>query len=421
MATTVAAMKGKLGSTEYFILAMKAKELVEKTVIPSEIEGWDALTLEEREQRDINYARVKNQIAPYLVRDPDRFFGAIILTAKNFDPSNFEPIADVATKGLPNLYKTQAQLMGFLTFEGGEVLIPLDGQHRLKAIKFAIEGKDERNNQIDDLFPCSELANEDVTVILVPHDTVKARKIFTKVNRYAKPTTTGQNLVTDDDDIIAVLSRAIANDQDIIGARLVKYKSNTLNDRDVHFTTLATLAECNLAILAAHFPGEIDRTRPTDADKARLYEQKVRDVWKFLTENIESFSDLLEDKDETGDDKRREIRMDCLLGKPVPQVCLVKAFARLTTPETNLTDTEAANKLNAVDWRKDASGWDRLFMSGGRILTKNRNLVTDILCYGTGQKLDEGRKEELLEKYRSLFPEDEKSGIKQLPSLERTK
>lgn len=416
MATTIAAMKGTLGSSDYFILSMKAKELVEKAIIPSEMEGWDNMSLEEREQRDINYARVKNQIAPYLVSDKDRFFGALIMMAKNFDPENFEPIADVATKGLPNLYKTQAQLMGFLTLTGGEVLIPLDGQHRLKAIQFAIEGRDEKNKPIDGLSPSSSLSNDDVTVILIPYEDKKARKIFTKVNKYARPTTTGQNLVTDDDDIIAVLSRDIANDQAIIGADLVKYKSNTLTDKDGYFTTLATLAECNEAILKAYFPEKIDRTQPVEDVKKSLYQQKVREVWTFLTESIELFSDALEDKDESGNAKRREIREDYLLGKPVPQFCLVDVFARLTVPDTSLSSRDAARKLNAVDWKKDAAEWDRLFMTGGRLITKNRKLVADILYYRAGGKLDDAAKEDLLGRYKALFPAEEQEG-KALPPL----
>ncbi len=420
MATTVAAMKGKLGSTEYFILAMKAKELVEKIIIPSEMDGWENITLEEREQRDINYARVKNQIAPYLATDKDRFFGAIILTALNFNPDNFEPIADIATKGLPNLYKTQAQIMGFLTLEGNEQLIPLDGQHRLKAMQFAMEGKDEKSKVIPNFSPCSDLANDDVTVILTPYDRKRSRKIFTRVNKYAKPTTTGQNLVTDDDDIVAVLSRQIANDQRIIGAHLVNYKSNTLGDKDPRFTTLATLAECNEAILSANFPpGKIVRINLPDPEQIELYKRKVFEVWQFLVEHIDLFSQALENKEEEGDPKRREIRVGYLLGKPVAQSCLVKAFSRLTTlGRGNLSFKVAVDKLNSIDWRKDHPGWDRLFISGGKIITKNRKLVTDILCYNLGEKLNEGQKGELFDRYRALFPDDgEGNKTKEIPSL----
>ena len=73
MASVLPAMQGKFGNTEYWIVTMPAKELTERLIIPSEIEGWTEVTLEERYQREINYNRVRNQIAPYLVHDDDRF------------------------------------------------------------------------------------------------------------------------------------------------------------------------------------------------------------------------------------------------------------------------------------------------------------------------------------------------------------
>jgi len=73
-------MRGKFGTTEYYIVTMPAKELTEKLTVPRDIEGWEDLSLEERYQRDINYNRVKRQIAPYLVEDDDRFFGSFIVS-----------------------------------------------------------------------------------------------------------------------------------------------------------------------------------------------------------------------------------------------------------------------------------------------------------------------------------------------------
>lgn len=138
MPTTVSALKARLGNTDYYILSMKAKELADKVTIPRELAGWEDMSIEERYQRDLNYTRVRNQIAPYLANNDSRFFGAIIVAAMNFgDVVSFEPLPDV-TKNLLELYKTAATAMGFLTFKGGEVLIPLDGQHRLKAIQFAV-------------------------------------------------------------------------------------------------------------------------------------------------------------------------------------------------------------------------------------------------------------------------------------------
>ena len=417
MSDIISAMKGKFGSTGYYIFSMKAKTLAGKIHAPSQISDWESMTLEEREQRDINYCRVKRQIAPYLANDPDRFFGAIIVAAKNFDPNNFESVLKMCKDSMPHLYKSEAQNMGFLTFTGAELLIPLDGQHRVKAIKFAIEGLDEKGKKIPNMSPSADIANEDVTVILIDYKPAKARKIFTKVNRYAKATTTGQNLVTDDDDIIAVLAREIANDVKFIGPDLVKYQNNTLSDKDGYFTTLAALADCNEAIMLANFGGgKIDRTHLPDKEKVVLYRDKVHETWEFLLEHIDLFSDALSDKDESGNSKRRQIREDYLLGKPIPQICLVRAFARLTNLQTNkLSSSQATKKLNSIPWEKDNLLWDGLFLKGEKktILTKNAGLVTDIICYMCGETLSDESKDALLGRYRDALPEGAKP--KQLP------
>ena len=399
--TTHSALKLRMGATDYFVVTMKTAAAVARVRFDCQIPRPQSI--EEAYQRDINYARVKTQIAPYLAQNKDRFFGSIILAAKNFNPAeDFEPLSQVATKGLPRLYQTQTSLMGFLTLQDGVVLIPLDGQHRVKALDFAIKGRDEKGEPIEGFSPDLSLANDDVTVILIPYNEKKSRRIFTKVNRYAKTTTTGQNLVIDDDDIIAVLSRRVANNPKIIGPDLVKYKSNTLTDKDGFFTTLATIAECNIAILEANFP-KINRAEPVRNETQRsLYEKKVDETWSFLAENITLFADALADKKKSGNARRVEIREDYLLGKPVPQYALVKAFTKLTN--WKLTPTQAAAKLNAVPWRKDERLWDRVLFSGGKILHKNKGLAADLLCYLCGKPADG----DLLEKYRAAFQDPNK-------------
>ena len=424
MATTVAAMKGRLGDTDYYILSMKAQELADKVKIPKELEGWEDESVEERYQRDLNYNRVKKQIAPYFANDDSRFFGAIIVAAINFnDDGMFEKLSDVIPqKNMPGPYKPAASTMGFLTFDGGEVLVPLDGQHRLKAIQFAVTGRDQNGREIADIpTPCTDLAQEDVTVILVAYEASRARKIFTRVNRYAKPTTSGQNIVTDDDDFVAVLAREVTND--LIGARLVKYTSNTLTTRDPHFTTLSIVYNCNDEIIKTFPDGKIDKSALPNNDKQKLYRNKVREVWEVLLENIEVFVSALADLESTGDEGRRELREHNLLGKPVTQECLVRAFLRLTAPDgTNLSSDEACKHLNDLPWgitNENLHVWDRVLWTGGtdgKVITKNRNLATNLIGYLAGEKLTEERKAELLRDYRSQFPEGEREA-KQLPSL----
>ena len=421
MPNTVPAMKGRLGNTDYFILSMKAQEIIDKVKIPKEMKEWVDESVEERYQRDINYNRVRSQIAPYLASDDSRFFGALIVAAMNFgDAVSFEPLADVTTRGLPGLYRAAASNIGFLTFTGGETLVPLDGQHRLKAIQFAITGKDEKSRDIDNVTPCTELAQEDVTVILVPYESTKARKIFTKVNRYAKTTTTGQNYITDDDDILAVLTREVANE--LIGGKLAKFTSNTLRPKDVHFTTLAIIYNCNEEIVRHTYPGgKLDKTHLPDSANQRLFRKKVMEVWNAVLEGVEVFAEALDDRDATGDAKRRDIRKDNLLGKPVAQECLVKAFVRLTGAPTNMSADDACGRLNRLPWRmteENLDKWQRVLWSGGkdgRIITKNRKLATALIAWAAGERITDQKRAELLEEYRKQFPEADRD--RELPAL----
>ena len=83
--------------------------------------------------------------------------------------------------------------MGFLTFNGGELFIPLDGQHRAKAFKFAIDGADDNNRPIEGMKGNVDLASDKVAVILVRFDQTTARRIFTRLtampNRPPRATT----------------------------------------------------------------------------------------------------------------------------------------------------------------------------------------------------------------------------------------
>ena len=396
-------------------------KLITKVKVPKELPGWDHLSIEERYQRDIKLLRVKKHIAPYLANDESRFFGAIIVTATNFgDEVSFEPLSDIATRGLPALYRTAATGMGFLTFTGEEVLVPLDGQHRLKAIEFAITGRDERGNDIRLIeTPCLDLAKEDVTVILVPWHPEKARKIFTKVNRYAKSTTTGENIVTEDDDMAAVLAREIANHY--MNGRLAKWQTNTLTKKDGHFTTLAIIYNSTREIIARTFfeRGKPDTTRLPDRAKQKLWREKVREVWEQVLEGIDVFADALADPEESGDEKRREIRDTNLLGKPVVQECLINSYLSLTDHPTNMSRSAACDALNRLPWEmtKENLGrtWQNVLWTGGkkgRFITKNRGISSRLIAYMAGERLSEEQEKELADDYSALFPEDERSDRK---------
>jgi DNA sulfur modification protein DndB len=422
MASVYPVMRGSFGTTEFFLITMKASAVANQLVIPKEMPDWEDMGLEERFQREVNYNRVKKHIAPYLAHDNDRFFGSLIVDVINPEGMHFEKLNNVFGPG-PALYTSAAESFGFLTLSGGEVLVPLDGQHRLAAIKFAISGKDEKQKDIKGITPSIDLANDDVTLILVKHDAVKARKIFNKVNRYAKAATKAENLITADDDIIAVISRELVANE-LIGERLVNYQGNTLSATAHYFTTLSTIYEATNRILESKF-GKIDIQALPDSAMQTLYKQEAGRVWGKLLNGIKLYSVAIQDAGEDGDDKRKEVRKDFLLGKPLVQQSLVIAAARLENSDlsdgSKLELDEIVSRIDSLDWKNENALWQRVFMNGDKIVSGKQamNYGGRFVAYLLGESLEEPELKALKDQYFSLYSEDERDG-KEFPDRKFT-
>ena len=233
MPTTIPALQGKFGTNEYWLTTMNVAEFVRAARMPMEMPDWDDLSLEERYQRDIHIGRIRKSIAPYFAKDPHRFSSALVLAVTNPEEIVFEPLSEVSkVKGIPALYKSATRDMGFLTLPGECQLVPLDGQHRAKAFKYAMDGQDDNNKPIPGMPSNHDLGMDTVAVILIPFDTKRSRRIFNKINRYAKPTNKADNLITDDDDAMAVLTRSLVDPGGGgVNPRLVRTGSNTLSKK----------------------------------------------------------------------------------------------------------------------------------------------------------------------------------------------
>ena len=407
MASVLPAMRGQFGSTEYFIVTMSAEDVTNKLKVPNEIDGWTDLSIEERYQREINYRRVKRQIAPYLVQDEARFFGAFIVTMLNAEQTEFEPISQIYKDKVPGLYRSAASVFGFLTLHGSEILVPLDGQHRLAALRFAITGKDEKQQPIPGLQALADVGEDICTLILIRHDETKARKIFNKVNRYAKSTTKAENLITADDDIVAVIVReTIVGADNAIPDALVNAKSNTLTTKAKEFTTLSTLYEGTKYLLEDTHSKINTETLPDKATQG-IMRREAKDFWDTVCSQVKLFSDALHDPSADGDEKRRQIRLDYLLGKPVAQWALVQAIVQLCSenPETasRISLNEACDRINQLNWHADEPRWQQVLMNGDRVLAGKSavNYASRVIAYWLGHGLNDRMVDDLRERYTS--------------------
>jgi DNA sulfur modification protein DndB len=201
--TFIPAFKAKVGDWDYYICVMKYAEVARQVGFAYELGGnADLNTLIQR-----GLSHRTQAIKDYLMKSEHRFLGALLVAAWGGAPQYMSVSMDDPDGVLSGIDKQ----FGVLTFDGTQQYFALDGQHRLKAIKEALKSN-------------PEIGQEDICVIMVSHyDTeegkVRTRRLFTNINRNAKATTGAENIVLDEDDGPAIVTRRLITEHPFFSAQ----------------------------------------------------------------------------------------------------------------------------------------------------------------------------------------------------------
>lgn len=379
MSTTLLAKKGKMGNTTFYQTTMKANTVITTIGLASEMDQWKDMTIDERMQRDINGTRVASELVPYIIKDPDWFFGSLIIVVyKGWEEIYFQDIQEVTDINMA-AYKDALKDAGFLTLPDNKRLIALDGQHRLAALAMTIKGKNGIPGSVErlpehlkeSLIPHPEIGDADISVILIENKNINViRKIFNKVNRYAKQTSRSDNIITSEDDIIAIVARRLFNSQDgplvaIGGKELVNWKSNTISQRSKQLTTVSALYTITQTILS--FYDVDDKTLVSDELLTKSYDI-MKQYWVLCLENIDVFKTYIKCVRE--DRPVDKIRKESLLMKPVTHMALANAM--LIVLKHGIDYVSIIDKINGVDWRFENPMWFNILVTN----TKSKKMIT---------------------------------------------
>lgn len=382
---TLGCIKATMGQTPYFICKMAAGELIDKVGIAKELPNWPNMTAEEKMQRECDIKRIVEDIVPYIIEDKDRFFSSLIVDIySGFENISFEPISKVA-KDIPDAYAVPMKDMGFISLPGKERLIALDGQHRLLSLKIAIKGLmgvpagTKTFPALNRLQPHPELSSEEVSVILVEHtDTTKIRKIFNKINKYARQTSRSDNIITSDDDIFAVITRRLILEDGplakINNIDIVNWKSNTLSQRSKNLTTLSSLYTIAETLLKDQ---KFSSKRLPDLKTQENAYKEIANFWTVTLQKIDIFREYIE---LTRNNKPiSSLREKNILLKPVTQMAL--AHVALMAKRKNIDWSLIADKLNSINWSFNNEMWFNILIIG----SSNKKMITgkeSIRCAG---------------------------------------
>lgn len=294
------AIKASMGTWTYYIVKMRMKEVAAEVKFGSQVHN--DFTLDEAIQRAINERRVKHGIMTYLTGRSDHFFSSLVVAAVGGSPK-FHPVR-ISDEPQYEIFADEEHLnesFGVLRFSGGQIYYALDGQHRLKAIKSLLEPEQGAER----VSVPQGFADEEISVLMVirPSDVAEEewltayRRLFSSLNRYAKPTDTDTNIIMDEDDTVAILTRRLIAEHNFfqssgrhMDSLLVQTKGKALKEGSSYFTSLQQLYDLNEILLTTHMRSNLG-WGPENSDGM------IADIKKFkLFRPSETYLDQLFDE-----------------------------------------------------------------------------------------------------------------------------
>ncbi|HXE74009.1 MAG TPA: DNA sulfur modification protein DndB [Candidatus Xenobia bacterium] len=275
-------LRAQMGDWVYYTTFLRMGDIAERISLAKEIHPSKAL--QELIQREVESAH-SDSIREYLLRQKERFFNALVIGVYGGSPKWLE-LSIEETKQLDGLPDYIKGALGILVLDGSEKLFAIDGQHRVVGIKKALQEK-------------PELGDEEVSAIFVGHATDRAgiqrtRRLFTTLNRYAKPVNKMQIIALDEDDVVAIVTRRLLDEHVLFRnwTSIKKVKSLPNSDRR-SFTTIITLYDV-LDVYLAGDPKDwrkFKKLRPPDKTINAFY-KKAAELWDKMVDTYPPLREL---------------------------------------------------------------------------------------------------------------------------------
>lgn len=361
------ALRAHMGDWVYYICLMKMRDIASRVSFAEEIHVSESLNdLLQRSVTD----RSKG-IAEYLVSQQQRFFNALVVGVYGGQPNWYELAVRTEGSDLDPLPDHSEGVLGILRLDGSEITWAIDGQHRVAGIRQAIEED-------------PEIGSEELCVIFVAGVTShhreedldgyeRTRRLFTTLNRYAKPVQKADIIALDEDDVIAIVTRRLVEEYEPLRDKVSVGKTKSIPVKDRQSLTSIVALYDTMDIYLRDRSGrawkEFKTLRPSDEEIDSFYGRAV-EFWQLLRENFPELQDFLDtEASEEGAAEYRHGEGGHLLFRPVGLLVVARVLYYLV--DEGSSPAEAVQLIGQVPMRISDPPWGGLLWD-----TANRRMIT---------------------------------------------
>ena len=379
------ALRVRMGDWIYYVSAMSMDKIASRVSVIDDIHS--SKSLKEWLQRRITGNSTK--IAEYLLTQQQRLFNAIVVGTYGGSPEWHD--MSVKGRGISEGLDDVDGRMGVLELRGDEKLFAIDGQHRVAGIKDAIHRAPTlKEEMVCTIFVRGVIADERKSD---PEGYQRTRRLFSTLNRYAKPVRKRDIIALDEDDVVAIVTRRLLEEHPLLIDKVEMGTSSSIRvSDDVHLTTIVTLYDVMDVVLRDRRRGWHDykRWRPREADVEKFY-RRAKEYWDAL---CRTFGALAEFRGSRPEDKiagkYRDRNGGNLLFRPVGMMLIGRAVVDLHSSAgvgwDKVTSLVGRTPTNLADFPWAGLLWDT---TNRRMLTtkENQKVARQLLFHALGGDL----------------------------------
>lgn len=393
----IPALKAKIGDWDYYVTTLTFEQ-VSKFVSKIDEHLHKSESLKDLIQRSItnNYLSIKD----YIINQPSVFFNSLVLAVYDEYPKWQE---------IEFKYdRVETYQMGLLDFPGNHKIFPVDGQHRVEGIKAALKEN-------------PELKNQQIAAIFIGHKNdelgkQRTRRLFTTLNRYAKPVSLDDIIALDEDDSVAITTRYLLEEYDLFTDQRVIYakqKAIPKNNKEA-LTSIITLYQANIEIFKVFFEQKFNKKptkkRITEYLKFRPSEEEIQEFidfcvnyWNSFKGNLSFIDDYLSLNFNASAQFRNNESGGNLIFRPIGLLPFVKASLTIYQREEK-TLPQIIEHFNNVNFHIDSKPWHYVVWNPieKKMLMNSSSLIYLLLIYLYDNELLQGSElQKLKEGYAS--------------------